>query len=352
MDRRSLLKILLFGIFSLFSKIKFGWPENRTGAPVIKTNKSSNDISKIVVVRHPMAMDEKGKARPSIVDDMLNSALVSFTKEDSPIKAWKQFFTSRDIVGIKVNSVNQRKGPCTQPALVNAIVRGLVSAGVVENNIIIWDKYEDQLIKAGFNINKSAKGVRCFGTNSRWRIFGKSLRFLQYELTSSRFGSIESHLSTILTKDCTAIINVPVLKDHKLAGITLSMKNFYGAIDNPSRYHKNNCSPYIADLNMLPEIRNKLRLIIGDGLRALYHGGPTGSPQWQWNYNGILLGTDPVAIDYVGWQIIEEKRKKEGLPSLKRERRQPNYINIAADSEHRLGINDPDRIAIENIQMK
>jgi len=349
MDRRSLLKILLLGIFASHFKFKYS---NQGITPVPKAKRSFMGKSKVVVVRHPLATDENGKAQERIVQNMINRALTCITGKDSPIEAWKQFFTSSDIVGIKVNSVNQRKGPCTQPALVNAIVRGLVSAGVVENNIIIWDKYEDQLIKAGFKINKSTKGIRCFGTNSRWRIFGKSIRFLQYELTSSRFGSIESHLSTILTKDCTAIINVPVLKDHKLAGITLSMKNFYGAIDNPSSYHKNNCSPYIADLNMLPEIRNKLRLIIGDGLRALYHGGPVGSPQWQWNYNGIILGTDPVAIDYVGWQIIEEKRKKEGLPSLKQEGREPTYINIAANPEHRLGTNDPTRIAIENIQMK
>ena len=57
------------------------------------------------------------------------------------------------------------------------------------------------------------------------------------------------------------LINLPVLKDHDGAGVTIALKNMYGAIHNPNKYHPNGCDPYVADLNMLPEIRSRMKLI-------------------------------------------------------------------------------------------
>ena len=91
----------------------------------------------------------------------------------------------------------------------------------------------------------------------------------------------------ILAEKCTAIINVPVLKDHDLAGVTMAMKNFYGAIHNPNKYHDNNCNPYIAELNTSPIIKDKTRLIVCDALLAQYNGGPAFKPQYTWNYGGF-----------------------------------------------------------------
>jgi uncharacterized protein (DUF362 family) len=51
-----------------------------------------------------------------------------------------------------------------------------------------------------------------------------------------------SHLSKILTRMCTYLVNVPVLKDHGKVGITLSLKNHYGTIDNPMDCHPNHYS--------------------------------------------------------------------------------------------------------------
>jgi len=46
-------------------------------------------------------------------------------------------------------------------------------------------------------------------------------------------------------------------------------------------------------------------------------------PQWTWPYNGLIVGLDPVAVDYTGWQIIEKKRAEAGMKSLKEVRRAP-----------------------------
>ena len=95
---------------------------------------------------------------------------------------------------------------------------------------------------------------------------------------------------------------------------------------------------------MLPPIRQKVRLNICDALTAQYEGGPSFMPQWTWPYNGLMVSLDPVAMDYVGWQILEQKRADKGMKSLKAMERAPNYITTAADAQHRLGTNDPRQI--------
>ncbi|HUJ20692.1 MAG TPA: hypothetical protein VLX58_04180, partial [Bryobacteraceae bacterium] len=110
------------------------------------------------------------------------------------------------------------------------------------------------------------------------------------------------------------------------------------------KYHVNVGDPYVADVYMLPPIRQKVRLHICDATTAQYEGGPSYMPQWSWPYNGLLVSRDPVALDSVGWQIIEQKRAEKGVQSLKELRREPAYIATAADSQHRLGTNDLRRI--------
>jgi hypothetical protein len=63
-------------------------------------------------------------------------------------------------------------------------------------------------------------------------------------------------------------------------------------------------------------------------------------PQWSWPFNGLLVASDPVALDTVGWQIIEAKRREQGFKTLVAVKRAPNYIATAADAQHRLGTND------------
>jgi uncharacterized Fe-S center protein len=67
-------------------------------------------------------------------------------------------------------------------------------------------------------------------------------------------------------------------------------------------------------------------------------------PQWSWPFNGILTSRDPVALDYIGWRIIEQKRAEKGIEPLRNVKREPAYIATAADPQHRLGTNDPNLI--------
>jgi uncharacterized protein (DUF362 family) len=115
------------------------------------------------------------------------------------------------------------------------------------------------------------------------------------------------------------------------------LKNFFGAIHNPNKYHENGCDPYIADLNSVPQIREQQKLVVCDALRIQYNGGPSYHPQWAENFGGIILGDDPVAVDFVGYQIIDKIRQKRGLSTLEKSGRKPKHIFTAADQDHKLG---------------
>jgi hypothetical protein len=122
------------------------------------------------------------------------------------------------------------------------------------------------------------------------------------------------------------------------------MKNYYGAIYNPNKFHRNNCDPYIAELNTHPIIKEKQRLIVCDASRIQVNNGPAYFPRYSVDYGAILVGRDPVALDYQGWQIIEEERKRLKLPSLKTVEREPKYIMTA--SKLKLGRLDANVIRI------
>ena len=64
-------------------------------------------------------------------------------------------------------------------------------------------------------------------------------------------------------------------------------------------------------------LRSKSVLHIMDGIRAVYHGGPFGwNPAFTWEARTLLIGTDPVAVDRIELEIVEQKRREVGAPSL------------------------------------
>jgi uncharacterized protein (DUF362 family) len=131
--------------------------------------------------------------------------------------------------------------------------------------------------------------------------------------------------------------------------VTLALKNLFGAIHNPNKYHTNGGDPYVADVNMFPAIRQKVRLTICDAITAQYEGGPSYMPQWSWPYNGLLVARDPVALDATGWRILERRRAEMRMKPLRELHREPVYIATAADAAHRLGTDDPRRIDVVEV---
>ena len=270
----------------------------------------------------------------SLVDEMLEKGMTAFTGKGDAKSAWASLFKPEDVVGVKINCLF---GPnaSTHPEVTNAVIKGLRLAGVPDGKIIVWDRTDTDLMKTGYSINRDGAGALCYGTGN------------DYEPEETRSGSFHGRLSRILTETCTALVNVPILKDHGTSGVTFSMKNHYGSFHNPGDHHGNNCDPYIADLNALPAIKDKTRLIVCDVIRPLANGGPGLAPNFLWDCGMMMVGTDPVALDYVGWQILEARRKEIGLRTFEAEGRLPKWIASAA--ERGVGTNDPNQIEVVRV---
>ena len=290
--------------------------------------------SKVVIARDPALRAAAGSPDSGRVLKLLDRAMQSFYGRDSPLAAWKQVVRPGEVVGLKVNCLSG-KGAATNPVLVEAICQRLQQAGTPPRNIVIWDRLNSDLESAGYRVASRQDRIRCIGNDTAG-----------YDTELAVYGSAGSLLANTLARTCDAVINLPVLKDHGIVGVTLALKNLFGAIHNPNKYHLNSGDPYVADVNMFPPIRRKVRLTICDGLTAQYEGGPSYMPQWSWPYNGLMVARDPVALDYTGWQILERKRAEKGMKPLRELHREPLYIATAADARHRLGTNDPNLIDV------
>jgi uncharacterized protein (DUF362 family) len=290
--------------------------------------------SKVVIARDPSLAPGPRPLAPDSARllNVLDRAIQSIYDADSPIDAWKRIARPSEVVGLKVNCLSGR-GNSTSTVLVEAVCERLQQAGIPRANIVIWDRLNSDLESAGFQVSSRKDRIRCLGNDAAG-----------YETDLAIYGSVGSLLSTTLTRTCDAVVNLPVLKDHGIVGVTMALKNLFGAIHNPNKYHLTAGDPYVADVNMLPPIRRKVRLTICDAIAPQYEGGPSYMPQWSWPFNGVIASRDPVALDYTGWQIIEQKRAEKGIEPLRNVKREPAYIARAADAQHKLGTNDPNLI--------
>ena len=326
-SRREFLGAVLAGLSGATAVARAGTP-----APASPKPGGTKGKSRVAVARRGDAVGEDLKVRPEALMALLEAGVMSAVKAPDLKSALATLFRPEDKVGIKVNCLAGR-GLSTHPELVAAIVAALERAGVPRRQVIIWDRSDTDLRKAGFTIARSGEGPLCFGTNA------------DFEPEPTSVGSVSSCFSRILTEQTTALISVPVLKDHDLAGVSGTLKNFYGAIHNPNKYHDANCSPYVAEVNSHPAIRGKLRLVVCDGLVAQCHGGPAYKPEHAWPLGALVVSTDPVALDRVVWRIIEERRKEKGLPTLKEAKRDPLWLAVAEG----LGLGTADLNAIEEV---
>jgi len=291
------------------------------GAPLAAGTKSK------VVVAHGAGMNETALLRA------LDNAMRACFDVDTSVEAWRRVVKPGEVVGLKVNCLSG-KGNSTHVVLVEALCHRLQEAGVPAKNIVVWDRLNSDLESAGFRPSTNPNRVRYMGNDT-----------LGYGSELATHGEAGSLLCRTLTDVCDAVINLPVLKDHGIVGVTMALKNMFGAIHNPNKYHINVGDPYVADVNMLGPIRRKVRLHLCDAISAQYEGGPSFMPQWTWPFNGLLVSQDPVALDTVGWRIIEQKRAERGMPPLKAARREPTYIARAGGPGYRMGVSDPARIA-------
>ena len=296
--------------------------------------------SKIVIARDPALHGQSSQPNEQRVINLLDHAMTTYTGRD-PKDAWKHVIAmgqAQDkVIGLKVNGLGS-KGIATHTALIMAVAERLQQAGVKAGNILVWDQNAHFLEACGMTVNTDPGRIRCYSSD----VAG-------FEDQESSWGVARIRITKILTRECATVINLPILKDHSMAGVTFALKNMYGVVDRPFTLHADNCNPAVADLNAIPVFREKIRLTIGDAMSSVYDGGPGFHPEHLWYPNALIVGEDRVALDHIAWGILERKRAEVGMPTFETAGRPPRYIATAADAAHRLGTNDPKRINLVEV---
>ena len=317
---------------------------------------------KVVEVKRADSV-ENGKINRDAVRAMMERGMRELTGAKDEAEAWKRFFKPGDIVGIKPCLVGLPKA-ISQHETFLEVIRGLNLAGVPNKNIVIINRYKEELDNwkfeppAGVTMNSSAPAYDDFQVDTK----GYDTRcFVEFPRVMTGMDDKNpvhrrSHLCDIIPK-LDKIVNVCCLKDHGSAGITMALKNMsHGFVNNVCRTHiapENWCDVFIPTVVAMPQIRKRAVLHIGDALIAGYNGGPGGYGKnfRSWEHKALFFATDPTAMDRVGWRILDEKRVENGLPKLAEsgiklkdygaeafDFRQPEHILIAG----RMGLGESD----------
>lgn len=305
-----------------------------------------------------------GKPSEEAAYEMLKRCMLELTGEHDLSKAWLQFVGPDDVIGIKVNPV-AGKLLTTSHAVTRSIVKQLEEAGIHRSNMMIWDRREMQLHETGYTEDNypgiKIKGTECQDAQggfinkdgkfySEDRIDKKCYFFADVEGEYDAYtmpymvnGGKNSYFTKICTEDVTKIINVPVLKNAGSA-VTLCLKNLaFGAITNTGRLHQQLWHETCAYACAFSPLRDKVVLNIVDGLIGCFDGGPSANPQFMCNYNTLLVGSDPVAVDRIGHDIVIAKRIEEGI-QVKDKPEAIRFMHLA--EELKLGIADRNNISL------
>jgi hypothetical protein len=312
---------------------------------------------RVVEVQHPGSV-AAGKVDREAVAAMVTRGMVALTGAADAAAAWKRFFGPADVVGIKISPVG-RPLSVSQPETILAVIQGLNLAGVPNRNILLINRYEQEILDGGFDQNLPA-GVRIGYGARKFDAIQNGLEGYDPDVYVEMGRELpgqdpakpvnrRSHLCRVVSRDLTKIVNIAALKDHASAGVTMALKNLsHGLVNNVSRSHPsgavNWCDTFIPTVVGMVPIRRKTVLQIGDGLIGTYDGGPgTWNDHFRtWEYRALFFATDPVALDRIGWKILDAKRVAAGLPTLARtgrngqnpghesfDHRQPEHVLLA-----------------------
>jgi len=297
------------------------------------------DLSRVVVVIDQNATSGS-TINQAVVQTMIDEGIKVLTGISSLREAWLSIFPgiiSSSVIGVKVNSFNYKLPAHPEVALATASsIKNMQVDGSPfnPNNIILWDRNDEELTAAGYVINTQDTEVRCFSTQNP--VAGGNDYSVDLQVHD-----VTTHPSKIITNFCNFLISLGCLKNHEHAGVTLSMKNYIGAISDFSLMHPNHCDPYVpALLRQLQDLFGSIhRISIIDALFGTSVHGQGADPEFT--YNGIIMGTDPVAVDYIGMKILED----HGCPTVG----DAHHIASAAGEPYNLGTDNPELIELITI---
>jgi Domain of unknown function (DUF362) len=245
--------------------------------------------ARVVLIRNAEVLGRQGKVQGEILQSMLDEAVKNLLETNEPTEAWKRLFKSSDVVGIKSNEWDRLPTPKELEA---AIKRRILNVGVAEKNISIDDR-----------------GV----------------------------------LNNPIFLNSTALVNARPLRTHHWSGVGTCLKNYIQFVSDPWAYHDEGCSP-LGKIWTYPVVKGKTRLNILSALTPQFYGRGAHffDRRYVWPYQGLIVGTDPVAVDAIGAHLLQVKRI--GFFGEDRALDVPPVHILAADKKYHLGVSDLSRI--------
>lgn len=295
--------------------------------------------SQVYYAMETASLRSPGGINPAVVRRMVDQVVCAAAKKSTPAAAWASLVQPADRVGIKVSASGGAAGG-THPAVVEAIAKGLATAGVPPSNILVWDRKLDDLLATGFTQKNPLYRLRWTDPATGYdnkniltapvlgRLIWGDHKFGDREessladvLSTGEQLSSTSHWAKILTTEVDKVINVPSLQDSAFTGIQGAIANMtLPNIDNWRRFTRapEHGDPYLAEIYADEMILNKVVLTILDALSIQYAGGPFPNPGFLIDYHTIFASRDPVAIDATALRLLDENRAPSKLPSLEK----------------------------------
>jgi len=259
-----------------------------------------------------------------ILREMLERGIQEFFGQPSAAEGWRTLLKDDDVIALKFNQ-SGAAGIGTTPVFARALVAGLLAADFRPEQLVLLELPK-----------------RVIEPETRRPAQGWTQRVYD-------FGSGRDRLMAVV-EEVTAIINVPFLKTHNIAGMSGCLKNLSHAfVRHPGRFHANGCDPFVADIVALPAIRDRVKLHVMDALRVVSAHGPDAREEDIDLAGTVLISRDPVAADTVGQDILDARRLVRGLPRLAKDSGRLPILATAARKG--LGINDPDALEHRKIRV-
>ena len=269
---------------------------------------------------------------------MLERVMTELTGKATLVEAVKQFVHAQDKVCVKVNGI-ALANMATNKEFVLPFIDAMIAGGVPAANITVLEQYPSFLMGTRITAQNVPSGVKVAVHNNEDAT-------MEYRMIPGT--GVQTKFVRVLTES-TALVNFSLVKDHSIAGYTGALKNMtHGCTINPHDYHLHHASPQIAMLAAQDVIKTRMRLHLSDVFKVTCHGGPLDKlPQYRLPYEAVMASTDPVALDTIGWEIVEQLRAQKGLRTLTAEGRPPAYIQAAGTLG--LGVWDRSRIQLKDV---
>ncbi|MFZ2351899.1 MAG: DUF362 domain-containing protein [Bacteroidales bacterium] len=301
------------------------------------------------------------------VYDMIARSMLELTGEKKLKKAWRKFVKPGERIGLKVNPV-AGKSLSTSHEVVRAVIAQLEESGIKRSQLTIWDRREFELTDVGFT-QENYPGIRITGTEQMdkeglyygkdGKLYGEHMidrdwyywadvegEYDEYTMPYMVNGGKYSYFTKIVTQELDRIINIPILKNAGMT-VTLALKNLaFGSVSNTGRLHAKLWNETCAQVCAFAPLRDKVVLNIVDGIKGCFNGGPGANPQFFCDYHTIITGSDPVAVDRIGFDVVIARRIAEGLQKAPT----PQGLEFMLQAEElSLGVADREKIELREV---